>query len=188
MMNAMTHMRTLVLNADMQPLSYAPLSIWSWQSALVAVLQDRVIEVRTYEDVVVHSATQAFEVPSVIALKRYRKRKNVSFTRYNVFLRDEFRCQYCGEQFDIRDLTFDHVVPRSKNGGSNWHNIATCCGADNVRKANRTPEQAGMKLRRAPYEPTAHELDAVARRLPHPRERLHRTWMDFLYWDTELEG
>ena len=187
-MNAMADMRTLVLNADMQPLSYAPLSIWNWQSALVAVLQDRVIEVRTYEGVVARSATQRFEVPSVIALKRYRQRKKVSFTRYNVFLRDEFKCQYCGEKFPIKDLTFDHVIPRSKNGGSNWTNIATCCGADNVRKANRTPEQARMKLLRAPYEPTAIELDRIARHLPGRRQRLHQTWMDFLYWDGELDG
>ena len=187
-MNATTNMRTLVLNADMQPLSYAPLSIWNWQNALVAVLQNRVVEVRTYEDVVVRSATQQFEVPSVVALKRYRKRRGVSFSRYNVFLRDEFKCQYCGGRFDIRDLTFDHVVPKSKNGASNWTNIATCCGADNLRKSNRTPEQANMKLLRKPFEPTAHQLDKIARRVTFPPERLHQTWMDFLYWDAELEN
>lgn len=187
-MNAMTHMRTLVLNADMQPLSYAPLSLWNWQNALVAVLQDRVINVRTYDDVVVRSASTAFEVPSVVALKRYRKRNKVSFSRYNVFLRDEFKCQYCGAQFDVRDLTFDHVLPRSKKGGSNWTNIVTCCGTDNVRKANRTPEQARMKLLRKPFEPTGHQLDKIARKITYPRERLHQTWMDFLYWDAELES
>ena len=86
-------LRTLVLNADMQPLSWAPLSVWSWEDAFVAVHQDRVVQVKTYEDVRVHSATDSFEVPAVVALKSYRRRKKVAFTRYHVFLRDEFTCQ-----------------------------------------------------------------------------------------------
>jgi Restriction endonuclease len=98
------HLRTLVLNADMQPLSWAPLSVWSWQDALVAVLQERVIQVKTYEDTRVRTASTSFEVPAVIALKGYRRRENVAFTRYHVFLRDEFRCQYCGNFFPARKL------------------------------------------------------------------------------------
>ncbi|MBI1492173.1 HNH endonuclease [Halocynthiibacter styelae] len=181
-------LRTLVLNANMQPLSYAPLSVWDWQTAFVAVHQERVVQIKTYDDVEVHSATASFEVPAVVALKNFHKRKQVGFTRYNLFLRDEFRCQYCGERFAVKDLTFDHVVPRSKGGGSNWHNIVACCSKDNLRKANRTPKQAGMKLLREPYEPDVWQLDAAARRQPLTKTSLHNSWMDFLYWDTELEG
>ncbi len=182
------NLRTLVVNADMQPLSWAPLSVWSWQDALVAVLQGRVIQLKTYEDVAIHSATETFEVPAVVALKKYRKRKQVSFTRYNLFLRDEFRCQYCGERMDAKDLTFDHVIPRSKGGTSCWTNIVACCGRDNLRKGNKTPAQAGLKLRRKPFVPTPHQLDAAARRLPRMERDLHETWMDFLYWDSELQS
>jgi Restriction endonuclease len=179
-------LRTLVLNADMQPLSWAPLSVWSWEDAFVAVHRERVIQVKTYEDVVVHSASRTYEVPAVVALKRYRKRKKVAFTRYHLFLRDEFTCQYCGQRFAAKELTFDHVVPRSKGGSSSWTNIVASCSADNLRKANLTVKQAGMKLLRRPFEPTVHQLDQAARRLPFTKGELHQTWMDFLYWDAEI--
>lgn len=182
------NLRTLVLNADLQPLSWAPLSVWSWQQAFVAVMQERVIQLKAYEDVVVHSAKRPFEVPAVVALKRYHRRKKVSFTRYHVFLRDEFTCQYCGQQFQAKDLTFDHVLPRSRSGHSRWENIVTACGPDNLRKANKTPKEAGMKLLRQPFEPTPRQLDAAARRLPWAKTDLHQTWMDFLYWGSELES
>lgn len=188
MMTGAENLRTLVLNADMQPLSWAPLSVWSWQQAFVAVMQERVIQVKTYEDINVRSASRAFEVPAVVALKRYRRRKKVSFTRYHVFLRDEFTCQYCGNHFPAKELTFDHVMPRSRAGLSSWDNIVTSCGPDNLRKANKTPREAGMKLLRKPFEPTPRELDAAARRLPWARDDLHQTWMDFLYWGSALEG
>lgn len=182
------NLRTLVLNADMQPLSWAPLSVWSWQDALVAVLQDRVTQVKTYADISVRTASAAFEVPAVIALKGYRRRAHVAFTRYHVFLRDEFRCQYCGEQFPARKLTFDHVVPKSKGGQSSWTNIVACCSADNVRKGDKTLKQAGMNLRRKPFEPSPYQLDSIARRIPFIHGELHNTWLDFLYWDAELES
>lgn len=188
MTQAVPQLRTLVLNANMQPLSWAPLSVWSWQNAFVAVHQERVIQVKTYDDMIVHSATQSFEVPAVVALKSYHKRKKVGFTRYNLFLRDEFKCQYCGQRFAAKELTFDHVIPRSKGGGSNWSNIVACCGRDNLRKANQTPKQAGMRLLRPPFEPNVHQMDAAARRQPLAKGELHQTWMDFLYWDAELDS
>lgn len=187
MTGSLTGLRTLVLNADMQPLSWAPLSVWSWEDAFVAVHQDRVVQVRTYEDVTIRSASRTFEVPSVVALKNYRNRRQVAFTRYHVFLRDEFRCQYCGNHFAAKDLTFDHVVPRCRGGQTSWTNIVACCGRDNLRKGSKTASQAGMRLLRPPFKPTVHQLDASARRLPMARGALHQTWMDFLYWETELQ-
>lgn len=182
------NLRTLVLNADMQPLSWAPLSVWNWRDAFVAVIQDRVIQVKTYEDVVVRSVSDTFEVPAVVALKRYRKRKRVAFTRYNLFVRDQFTCQYCGDRFASKDLTFDHVVPKSRGGRSSWTNIVASCQKHNLIKANRTPREAGMRLIRPPFEPSPYELDALARTTAMAEADLHRTWMDFLYWDSELEG
>lgn len=185
---AVADLRTLVLNADMQPLSWAPLSVWSWRDAFVAVIQNRVIQIKTYEGVRVRSVSESFEVPAVVALKRYRKRKKVAFTRYNLFVRDQFTCQYCGERFATRDLTFDHVIPRSRGGSANWTNIVACCQTHNLQKANRTPREAGMRLIRKPFEPSPFELDALARTSAMTEADLHRTWMDFLYWDSELEG
>ena len=188
MKQSLVNLKTLVLNADMQPMSWAPLSVWGWQDAVVAVMQDRVIQLKTYDDVRIRSATQCFEVPAVVALKSYRKRRRATFTRFHLFLRDEFKCQYCGHRFGSKELTFDHVVPRSKGGKSVWENIVACCPSDNLRKGSMTLKQAGMKLLREPFHPTAHELDSAARRLHWASEELHKTWADYLYWDSELES
>ena len=176
---------TLVLNADMQPLSWGPLSVWAWQDALVAVLQGRVHQVSSY-DVEVHSASQSFRIPSVISLKKYHKRNRISFTRYHVFLRDSFRCQYCDKREESTNLTFDHVIPRAKGGTTCWTNIVTCCSKHNLQKADKTLKQSGLTLRRPPFEPTPTQLDGIARRQPIP-DNLHDTWLDYLYWDSTLE-
>ena len=100
----------LVLNADYRPLSYYPLSLWAWQDTLKAVFLDRVNIVSEYETKV-HSPTTAIRLPSVVSLKNYVKPPQYpAFTRFNVFLRDRFTCQYCGSD---QGLTFDHVVPRT---------------------------------------------------------------------------
>ena len=103
----------LVLNADYRPLSYFPLSLWPWQDAVKAVFLHRVNIVAQY-DREVRSPSWRMRLPSVISLKRYvTTYRRPAFTRFNVFLRDRFACQYCGDGFDIRELTFDHLVPRS---------------------------------------------------------------------------
>ena len=104
----------LVLNADYTPLSYYPLSVWPWQTAVKAVFLDRVDIVAQYERAV-RSPSAEFRLPSVIALKQFvRPSQFPAFTRFNLFLRDRFTCQYCGHP---GDLTFDHVVPRAQGGG-----------------------------------------------------------------------
>ncbi|MFM6853915.1 MAG: HNH endonuclease, partial [Sphingopyxis sp.] len=103
----------LVLNADYTPLSYYPLSLWPWQTAVKAVFLDRVDIIERYEREI-HSPNQVMKLPSVIALRQYVKPSEYpAFTRFNLFLRDQFRCQYCGS---LRDVTFDHVVPRRLGG------------------------------------------------------------------------
>ena len=107
-------MSTLVLNADYQPLSYFPLSTWSWKDALKAVFLNRVNVVSEYSQVV-RSPSIEFKLPSVVSLKDYIPMpEKVAFTRFNVFLRDKFICQYCSKSFKVEDLTFDHVTPGAK--------------------------------------------------------------------------
>jgi len=184
-MSHLANLNTLVLNADMQPLSWGPLSVWPWQDAFVAVMQDRVQPVCHY-DIEVHSAHNAFLVPSVVALKKYHKRKRVAFTRYNVFLRDGMRCQYCGKAPPTAELTFDHVIPRCRGGRTSWENVVTCCQQDNLAKGSKSLRESGFHLRRMPQEPTPHQLDELAKR-SSAKDQLHGTWLDFLYWDSALE-
>ncbi|MGB7317865.1 MAG: HNH endonuclease [Planktotalea sp.] len=186
-LHALNAHRTLVLNADMQPLSWMPLSTWSWQEAMTAVLQDRVVQLKSYDDIAVHSATQAFDVPAVVCLRQYHRRKSAAFTRYNLFLRDGFCCQYCGTKKPAKDLTFDHVLPRSRKGSATFENIVAACQSCNLRKSNRTPREAGMKLLRQPRVPSPHELDKIGRSLARVQKELHQTWLDFLYWGADLD-
>ncbi|MDO1560095.1 HNH endonuclease [Brevundimonas sp. 2R-24] len=173
----------LVLNADFRPLSYYPLSVWPWQEAVKAVFQDRVDVIQSY-DKVVRSPSVSFQLPSVVSLKSYvEQARSPAFTRFNVFLRDGFACQYCGAR---GELTFDHVVPRSRGGRTTWENIVAACAPCNLRKGGRTPREAHMQPMKAPLRPSMHRLQEAGRRFPP--HYLHQSWMDYLYWDIELEA
>ncbi len=175
----------LVLNADFRPLSYFPLSLWSWQEAVKAVFLDRVNIVSEY-DRAVRSPSFEMNLPSVIALKDYVPlSRRPAFTRFNVFLRDRFSCQYCGDPYPTAELTFDHVVPRSRGGKTTWSNVVTACTRCNLRKGSRLPRESGMLPRRRPEQPSAARLQENGR--GYPPSYLHESWRDFLYWDSELE-
>src|SRR5215470_19875320 len=140
----------LVLNADFRPLSYYPLSLWSWQDAIKAVFLERVNIVAQY-DKAVHSPSLEMLLPSVVSLKTYVKpTTHPAFTRFNVFLRDKFCCQFCGTR---DDLTFDHLMPRSRGGLTVWDNVVAACSACNLRKGNMTPEEAACIPRRRRSRP-----------------------------------
>ncbi len=172
----------LVLNADYRPLSYYPLSLWSWQDAIKAVFLDRVNIVSEYERTV-RSPGFSMKLPSVVSLKTYVKPSRIpAFTRFNVFLRDKFTCQYCGSH---EDLTFDHVVPRSKGGLTTWQNVVTACSCCNLRKGDKMPREANMHPFQMAYAPTISDLHSNGRLFPP--NYLHDSWMDYLYWDTELD-
>ncbi|MGL4311604.1 MAG: HNH endonuclease [Paracoccaceae bacterium] len=180
---ALKHFPALVLNADFRPLSYYPLSLWPWQEAIKAAFLDRVTIIAEYEEVV-RSQRSQIRIPSVVVLKDYVKpQKRVAFTRFNLFLRDEFCCQYCGAK---GDLTFDHVLPRSRGGITSWENVVAACSPCNLRKGSRSLKQTGMQLRRPPRIPTASDMQNAGRRFPP--NYLHESWMDYLYWDAELEA
>lgn len=173
----------LVLNADFRPLSYFPLSLWPWQDAVKAAFLDRVSIVAEYDEVV-RSPSMEIPIPSVVVLKDYvRPAKTTAFTRFNLFLRDEFRCQYCGER---GDMTFDHVIPRCRGGRTTWENVVASCSSCNLRKGSKTLDGAGMHLRKPPRQPRPSELQNTGRKFPP--NHLHDSWIDFLYWDAELEA
>lgn len=175
----------LVLNADYRPLSYFPLSLWSWQDAVKAVFLDRVSILSEY-DRTVHSPSFEMKLPSVIALKEYiPSMRYPAFTRFNVFLRDSFSCQYCGERHNTHDLTFDHVIPKMRGGRTTWNNVVTACSACNLRKGSQLPRQCNMHPRHDPWRPTSMELQENGRAFPP--NFLHQSWRDYLYWDTELD-
>ena len=164
----------LVLNADYRPLSYYPLSIWCWQDAIKAVFLERVNIVSEY-DRTVRSPSFEMRLPSVVSLKTYVKpTRHPAFTRFNVLLRDRFTCQYCG---DREDLTFDHLVPRSKGGHTTWENVVAACRRCNAAKDDRLLADTTLRLAREPRapHPTTWVVVAVG--------RLEPTWAPYLDLD-----
>ena len=132
------------------------------------------------------SPSMEMKLPSVIALKEYvPQMRNPAFTRFNVFLRDRFSCQYCGNGHAAADLTFDHVVPRSRGGRTTWTNVVAACSPCNLRKANKLPDQCGMHPLTKPVAPNVWQLQENGRGFPP--NYLHESWRDYLYWDSELQ-
>ncbi len=176
----------LVLNADYRPLSYYPLSLWSWQDAIKSVFLERVSIIESY-DKVVNSPNLTFRLPSVIALKDYvTPQRKPAFTRFNVFLRDNFTCQYCTNSFSANELTFDHLIPKCLNGKTTWENVVSACTTCNLKKGRKLIQNTDMKLNKKPLRPTSFQLQNNGRNFPP--NFLHETWRDYLYWDTELEN
>ena len=125
-------------------------------------------------------------VPRIVRLVAYDHlpRREVKFTRRNIYARDHSRCQYCGKRFPTRELSLDHVVPKSRGGKGTWTNIVCCCVRCNSRKGGRTPAEAHMKLVVAPVKP--RRCPAVTLRLT---SRKYASWKQFLseaYWNVEL--
>ena len=168
--SALKRFPALVLNADYRPLSYYPLSLWPWQDAIKAVYLDRVHIVAEYAETV-RSQRNQMRIPSVVVLKDYIKpQKRVAFTRFNLFLRDHFCCQYCG----------------ARGGITSWENVVAACSPCNLRKGSKSLRQPNMRLVRAPAQPTAGVLQTSGRRFPP--NYLHESWVDYLYWDAELDA
>ena len=136
--------------------SYRPLRIESWQRAISDYFLGKVELVHVSEDRTIQCVNYQHPLPLVVRVLRTFKRDKIriKFSRLNIYARDGFQCGYCGETKPTEDLTFDHVVPRSRGGKTNWLNITTCCAICNAEKGNRTPEEAGMRLIRKPRKPT----------------------------------
>jgi len=134
--------------------TFMPLRIVSWKKAIILMTLGKVEVIEEYGKEV-HTVSFSMRLPSVIRLLRFVRPRyqEIRFTRHNIFLRDEGRCQYCGQRFALRDVTYDHVLPRVRGGMANWENIVTCCRSCNLKKGGRTPEEAGMRLIRVPQKP-----------------------------------
>ena len=190
--------KVLVLNR-----SYLPVHITSVRRALALLYQDIAHavdhEYRTFDfaswaalsplDEAIGLVNAAIRVPRVILLRSYDRmpRRHVRFSRYNVFLRDQNRCQYCGRQLPRSELNLDHVVPRARGGASGWENVVCSCHRCNRVKGGRTPMEAGMRLLREPFRPQWTPFMTETFSL-----RRYKEWMPFLsavdaaYWNAEL--
>jgi len=171
---------TLVLNADYQPLCLVPLSTVDWQTAIKAVFSEKAIVIKNYEDWEVHSQHLTIPVPSIIVATKYVNPSfGVAFNRKMVYMRDGYRCQYCGDEFHADDLTFDHVIPRSQGGETNWDNIVTACRTCNFVKGTDPMEPLV-----APRAPTYWEMAKLARKQTiYIRDE---AWKEYIHWPDEL--
>jgi len=188
---------TLVLNRNWQPVNVATVT-----RALVLLWNEsaRVVDPSDYQlydwedwsklrpldgDRFVQGVRFRLRVPEVITLTDFDRlpATAVTFSRRNIFKRDHFTCQYCGKQPGVEELTLDHVIPRAQSGESRWDNCVLACLDCNHRKADRTPEQAKMRLRKQPIQPTWNPLYAA-------HERRIESWSKFIseaYWNVALK-
>lgn len=187
-MSSVEQYSALLLNADGRPLSMHPLSIVPWYEAVTKLMSGKAERISSYEKVV-RSPSVSIILPSVIALKNYQASArvgNASFTRYNIFLRDNFSCQYCKARPKTSLLTIDHVLPRRLGGKTSWTNVVTSCSSCNSKKGGRTPVQAKMNLLTKPIVPSKMLLNKVKSK--YPDGYLHESWIDYIYWDSPLEN
>lgn len=126
---------TLLLNQDGRPLRMLPPSTLTWQDAVKALWLEKVVVIKNHDDWVVHSQKLVLPVPSIVMTKDYiSPQVGVNFNRKMVYLRDEYTCQYCGSQFEVDDLTLDHVMPKCQGGKLEWENVVTACTSCNFMK------------------------------------------------------
>lgn len=139
--------KVLVLNSD-----YTPLNVTSIRRGFILVIKGKAEVLRQDADNIVTSIGE-FVRPLIIRLLSYVrfKTKPVKLNRKRIFKRDNNECVYCGSK---RNLTIDHIMPRSRGGKNTWSNLVTCCSNCNIKKGNRTPEEASMRMNYKAYEPT----------------------------------
>ena len=166
---------TLLLNG-----TYEPLLVINWKKAIILLWQDKVEVLAAYEKEI-RGVSRSIRLPSVLRLHKAvrieRGRRGVKFSRANIFMRDDHRCQYCNRQLAAKDLTIDHVVPLARNGRKTWENIVTACWPCNNTKSGRTPEEARMRLGRQPIRPAWQPFLAW---MKHPQTAPPR-WRDYLF-------
>jgi hypothetical protein len=173
----------LVLNAD-----YSPLTVIDWKKAIIWSMKNDSSQIATIEiidfyknDYIMGTNNKKYPIPAVAKTNKYYRINSyrVKFSRKNLFIRDNYMCQYCGVLKDINELTYDHVIPKSlwnHNIGTptSWTNIVTACITCNRKKRNRTPKQANMPLINLPitpqksikYLPIAHHLSKIRTDIP----------------------
>ena len=191
------HRPTLVLNRNWQPVNVTPVCraivmVWNGTARVVDPADYQLYDWHDWSNLVpqadqpfIKTVSHRLCVPEVITLCEFDRvpTSSVTFSRRNIFKRDRFTCQYCGRQPKSDELTIDHVVPRSQGGASSWENCVLACVSCNHRKANRTPQQAGLRLKKAPIRPRWNPVYSE-----HSVRR--ESWVKFIsnaYWNAELQ-
>ncbi|HDI79317.1 MAG TPA: HNH endonuclease [Desulfobacteraceae bacterium] len=164
-------------------ITYEPLKIINWKKAITMLFLGKVEVVEEYNKEI-RAVSFKIKLPSVVRLLKFVRRppRPVKFSRQNIYLRDRYTCQYCGRQFPTEELTYDHIIPKSRGGKTEWENIVTCCIECNRKKGGKTPQEAGMKLLKKPTRPTW----VPALKITIGFKNIPQSWMDYLYWNVEL--
>ncbi|GHA57722.1 HNH endonuclease [Pontibacter akesuensis] len=140
--------KVLILNQD-----FSAIAVCTVQKAFLLVYLEKAEMIKDAENEVLRTVSISYPVPSIIRLQRYVRvpYHGIALSRHNIMRRDNYSCQYCG---GVRNLTLDHLLPRSRGGETQWQNLVTACARCNSRKGDRTPEEAGLKLLRKPARPS----------------------------------
>ena len=165
-------------------ITYEPLRIINWKKAIIMLTLGKVEVLEQYNRDV-RSVSFSIKLPSVVRLLRLVKKPKtpVKFSRQNIYIRDNYRCQYCGMELPPDKLTWDHVIPRARGGKTEWENIVTCCMECNRRKGGKIPSETSMKLIRKARKP--EWLPAL--KITLGLKVMPQSWRDYLYWNIELE-
>lgn len=178
------YMPVLILNSDGTPLSRYPLSLNIMKKVLKSLFKGHINVVQEYDRTITISNKQV-RLPKIVMLNKYIKIDHKpKFSRKNIYIRDNYTCQYCGQKFSPEELTFDHVIPRKNGGQTTWDNIVTCCKSCNCKKGSKSAEECGMHLLSQPHIPTIRELE---KNQPIKND-LYNDWLSEAYWESELEN
>lgn len=172
-------------NTLLLSMGYEPIASISWQRAITLLTLGKVEVIEEY-DTELRSRTWVVKMPAVVRLvKSFRHhKKKVKFSRTNILARDNWKCQYCSTKLSTEDVTYDHVVSKSRGGKTCWENIVACCQDCNAKKANKTPREADMKLRKQPVMPKWVPVLTITQSPGSVPEQ----WASYLYWMSELEN
>ncbi len=170
-------MHTLVLNKDFRPIGIMP-----WQKALGLYFRGKAEIVEEYEDREIRSVSLTIKMPSVVRLVHWIRNKTAGlrFNKANVYYRDKGLCQYCTRSITKAKATYDHVMPKSRGGLTNWNNIVTCCTDCNHRKDCRTPEEAAMALLNKPSRPSNMPVELSFMIAVRHKNNLPNNWKNWI--------
>jgi len=144
----------MVMKALLLDSGYFPVQMLDWKSAMLLCFTGRAEVVEHHDDIKIRSTHSSFKLPKVMRLfQKFNSFTQIKFNRHNIFYRDKYLCQYCGLKFNANDLTLDHILPKSRGGGTHWLNIVSSCHSCNNRKKNNTPEECDMPLLHKPRVP-----------------------------------
>lgn len=141
-------MRTTILNTD-----YSIISVISWEQGMTLLFKNVIVPIEFWEQQIRSGDGTLWQVPKIAVVKKFVKhRRKLHPTKKNIFMRDNYTCAYCGDD-NPRNMTIDHILPKSRRGKDTWENLITACYDCNHKKADRTPEEAGMVLKWEPHHP-----------------------------------